>query len=251
MKAPVAVSRRTLLAGVPATILLPGVAGCQAVPAAAVALNPAAPGWLAMVAAALAATIVTDLSKEGLDATAEEWLTGYRELQSKWFEDGQRFCAEHSTAQRSESPSFLLLALGAAAIGADDICPDMDPLTDRCVVLINKGADGLLLPSWAWQTLVMFSDDMITDLEDAELERMKALLSVALAPTSSQVEANQSWAEAVSYVSYMTHVGPVDIAKVERTDHTFAGLIKIAGFPDAVGEGSVWEFTLPTVVATV
>jgi len=42
--------------------------------------NPAVAGWLAMVSATVAAAIVTDLSKEGLDTTTDEWLTGYREL---------------------------------------------------------------------------------------------------------------------------------------------------------------------------
>lgn len=242
------ISRRTLLGATLGLAALPIVSGCQAI--ASVASNPAVRGWLGELSATVGANIVTDLSKEGMDETARAWSNGVGKLYAKWFPD--RYSSDtaciFTRAYRSDtSPVFLLVATVASAAECGT-APD-DPLNDGCGVVINKGKDGLHLPSWSWQTLVMFAREMTRDKRNADLEQMKKLLSVALAPTSSKVKRDTSWASAVAYVSYMTHLGPVDIAKVENPDHTFRGLVKVSGFPDDVGSPTVWDFPLPTAAA--
>lgn len=242
------VARRTLLGGVLATAMAPALSGCQVVGSAV--SNPAVSGWLGQLSATVGANIVTDLSKEGADEAAEAWLTGFWKFYEKWFPE--RF-ANHAAcvfakAYRSEaSPAFLLVATVTAA-GECKKLP-ADPLNDGCGVIINKGKDGFHLPSWAWQTLVMFSEEMTRGKRDADLQQMKKLLSVALAPTSSKTKRDKSWASAVAYVSYMTHLGPVDIAKVENPDHSHRGLVKVSGLPDKVGAATVWEYPIPTEAA--
>jgi len=243
--------RRSLLRSAAIAASIPLVAGCGA--AAAVLKNPATQTWLATLAATLGANIVTDLAKEGPDEATKAWLTGFWELYAHWFPDrGDNGCAYTSECYRADAtPAFLLIALVAAATPDAAACENAqsDPLNDPCGVVINEGKDGILLPAWAWQTLVTFANDQTGSKRDAELEQTKALLSVTLAPTSSKVQSDQSWARAVEYVSYMTHVGPVDLAKVERPDHSFTGMIKVSGFPDKVGAATVWEYALPTTNA--
>jgi len=38
----------------------------------------------------------------------------------------------------------------------------------------------------------------------------------------------------------------VDIAKIEKPNNSFIGVIKVSGFPDETRKGTVWEFPLPT-----
>lgn len=241
--------RRVVLQAAAAAGLAPLASGCQA--AGAALSNPAVQSWLVGLASTLGATIITDLAKQGADKTIKDWSTGFWEAYHRLMPDrtqpGQE-CA-YATGYRSEgTPAFLLIALVAAATSSRSECQasKSDPLNDPCAVIINKGKDSFLLPAWAWQTLVTFAQDQTSSKRDADLQQMKALLSVALGPTSSKVESNRSWANAVAYVSYMTHLGPVDLAKVEKPDHSFTGLIKVSGFPDKQGFATVWEYKLPT-----
>lgn len=244
------VTRRSLLCGAFAFASAPGLTACQAAPAL---LNPAVSTWFATLTATVGANLVTDISKDGVEPALAEWSTGFTGFTRRWFPSSESTCGWLSSAYRNEaaSPPFLLVALSAQAMAGGVSCEDAraDPLNDLCGVVINKGSDGLLIPAWAWQTLVMFASDMTVDLKNAELERIKTLLQVALAPTSSHSESNASWAGAVEYLSYTSLVGPVDLAKVEKPDHRFYGVIKASGFPDALGVATVSEYLLPTTAA--
>lgn len=231
-----------------ATAIAPGLSGCQVL--APIVRNPAVSGWLGQLSATVGANIVTDLSKGGVDETAKAWSTGVRKLYQQWFPKraaDQAGCIVTKAYRSGASPAFLLVATLAAAGECRKL--SADPLKDGCGVVINKGKDGFHLPSWAWQTLVMFSEEMTRGKRDADLQQMKKLLSVALAPTSSKTKRDKSWASALAYVSYMTHLGPVDIAKVENPDHGHRGLVKVSGFPDKVGAATVWEYPIPTEAA--
>ena len=242
------INRRSLLLAAGIASVLPVTTGCQAV--AVAAANPAVQGWLVALGANLGATIVTDLSKKGPDKTFSEWTTGFWSLYQKWFPDrGQNGCAGTRQAYLATgTPTFILVRTVAQQTSNLETCRNApyDPLNDGCAVVINKGMDGFHLPAWAWHTLAMFCSDMVKDKSGADLERIKALLRVSLAPISSQVARSTSWAQAVAYISYVTHVGPVDIAKIEKSDHSFNGMIKVGGFPDESRRGTVWEFVLPT-----
>lgn len=224
--------------------MLPAVSGCQAI-ARVAAANPAVNGWLVALAANLGANIITDFSTSGVDSTVKEWSTGFWSLYHKWFpERGQNGCRQ-SVGRRSDgSPAFMLVATISSTEECLQATPD--PLHDGCGIAINKGEDGIYLPAWAWHTIAMFCSDATRGEWGAGLERTRKLLSVALGPTSSHTAGDTSWANAVAYVSYMTHLGPVDVAKVEQPDHSFRGMIKVSGFPDQTRKGTVWEFPLPT-----
>lgn len=241
-------SRRSALQATAAAICIaPLTTGCQA--AGSALSNPAVQSWLVGLASTLGATVITDLFKEGPDKTLKEWSTGFWEVYDRLMPDRTESRCVYTKGYRSEGvPAFLLVALVAAATSGVSDCERQpsDPMNDPCAVVINKGKDCFLLPAWAWQTLVTFGEDQVSGKHDAELQQMKALLAVALAPTSSKVESRQSWAKAVAYVSYMTHLGPVDLAKVEKPDHSFSGMIKVSGFPDKQGFATVWEYKLPT-----
>lgn len=239
-------SRRTLLLGVGAAAL-PVVPGCQMLGAAAA--NPAVQAWLVTLSATLGANIVTDFSKKGADATAQEWGTGFWSLYRQWFpERGENGCAVTPGRRSEGNPAFMLVRTVAQETPTREACQqaENDPLNDGCGIVINKGADGLHLSAWAWHTISMFCTDVTRGQGGAGLERTKKLLAVALGPTSSHTDVATSWANAVAYVSYMTHLGPVDVAKVEQPDHSFHGMIKVSGFPDENRRGTVWEFPLPT-----
>lgn len=195
--------------------------------------------------------MLTDFSKHGIDQTVEEWGRGFWDLYGRWFPDADNFgCAGASFARRSQQiPEIMLVKLLPwTHEGRCASTVAFNPLTDNCGVVINKGQDGILLPAWAWQTMLMFRSDITKGKSAEEKNRLDALLRVALAPVSSRTDSHTSWANAVASVSYLTHMGPVDIAKVEQADHSFNGLIKVSGFPDKTNQGTVWEFPLPTSV---
>lgn len=227
--------------------MLPTASGCQAITTAVA--NPAVQGWLVTLAATLSANIITDFSKQGDDATVKEWSTGFWSLYRKWFpERGKNGCVGSLGRRSDGSPAFMLVRTVTQETPTTEACrqAEGDPLHDGCGMVINKGEDGVHLPAWAWHTIAMFCSDVTRGKRGADLERTKRLLSVALGPTSSQTAGDISWAKAVAYISYMTHLGPVDVAKVEQPDHSFRGMIKVSGFPDQTRQGTVWEFPLPT-----
>ncbi len=240
------VSRRTLALAAGAVALTPLSSGCQAAPAIVRAVfNPAVNNWLYQFGIALAATATVELGKD------PEWRKAFWTLYEQWFPEREDNGCVTSVTQMSEGPGplFLLVATRASTEPCKSESNRADPLNDGCGVVINKGEDGFHLPSWAWQSLAMFAHEITTDLSGADLERAKTLLQVSLAPTSSDTGRDQSWAKAVEFISYQTHMGPVDIARVENEDHTFSGLVKVSGFPDATGQATVWTYPIPTTLA--
>jgi len=241
-------SRRALLLGSAGAACVPLLGGCQAIGVALA--NPAVQGWLSALSANLGAQVLTDFSTKGIDATVNEWSTGFWELYHLWFpEAGDNGCVSAYAYRSEANPTFLLAATYSQSL-AGTRCNEAegDPLNDGCGVVIDTGQDGFHMPSWAWQTLAMFCSESLRWKTGKDLNRQKALLRVALAPVSSHADSQVSWTGAVAYLSYQTHMGPVDIAKIEKPDHSFKGMIKVSGFPDKVDEGTVWEYSLPTQV---
>lgn len=250
------VSRRTVLGGSVALTAAAALPGCAlGGRVAAVAFNPAVQSWFRDLSVVLGAEAVLRLAEHDVNETVAQWRAGMWDLYHTWFPDVQdNACVAGRTWLAEDgAPQFQLVQIPASIPIAGDACTSgeslYDPLTDICGVVIDKGSDGFYLPAWSWQSLAMFAHEQLDGLEGADLHQKAALLKVSLAPRSSQTETNQSWAKAVSYVSYETHLGPVDIAKVENPDHTYKGLLKISGFPDQVGASTVWEFDLPTRAA--
>ncbi len=210
--------------------------------------NPAVQGWLSALSANLGAEILTDFSTKGIDATVKEWSTGLWDLYNFWFPDaGDNGCVGGYAYRAESGPAFMLASTFSQSL-AGTSCQEAsaDPLNDGCGVVIDKGQDGFHMSSWAWQTLAMFCSESLRWKTGKDLNRQKALLRVALSPVSSRSDSHVSWAGAVAYVSYQTHMGPVDIAKIESPDHSFKGMIKVSGFPDDGNEGTIWDFSLPT-----
>lgn len=191
------------------------------------------------------------MSKQGVDAAVDEWSTGFWSLYEKWFPDrqGELACAALPSARLSNGePPFICVKTPGDFTGACETAPS-DPMSDGMAMVVNKGVDGVHLPAWAWQTMAMFCEGITRGKSREDRARLIALLTLSLAPVSSETHQDTSWAHAVAYVPYMSHLGPVDIAKVENPNHSFDGLIKVSGFPDKDNLPTVWDYKLPTRAA--
>lgn len=239
--------RRYVLAGLTAAAAVSVLPSCQVLGKAAA--NPAVRSWLRDFSVALGAGTLVNLT-EKISNAINEWGVGFQKLYKEWFPKADGACSlPRETYLSSASPEFLTVPVSHGVIKgyiAAGTCASPDYLNDGCALVINKGEDGIYLPGWAWQTLLLFCGEMTKGLSGKDLNQKRALLRVALAPVSSKVKEETTWSNAISALSYKTHMGPVDIAKIEQPDHTYKGFLKVGGFPDEKDEGSVWEFSLPT-----
>lgn len=239
--------RRPVLAGLTAVAAASVLPSCQMLGRAAA--NPAVRSWLRDLSVALGAEILVNLTEKTSNAI-NEWGMGFQKLYKEWFPKAESVCSlPRETYLSSASPEFLTVPVSYGIIEgriAAGKCASPDYLNDGCALVINRGQDGVYLPGWAWQTLLLFCDETTKDLSGKDLNQKCALLRVALAPTSSKVKEGATWSNAISTLSYETHMGPVDIAKIEQPDHSYKGFLKVGGFPDEKNVGSVWEFSLPS-----
>ncbi|MGJ7442937.1 hypothetical protein [Aquipuribacter sp. MA13-6] len=237
-------SRRTVLLGVPALGFVGAItAGCGG-PVVAAASNPAVQTWFLSLSAGLGANITTDVVKYGPDRAIEDWTTVFGGWLEKWGALG--YYGTKGRAKDGDVSPVLLVRLTAVAEEGTD------PLSDQVGVIINHGANGVLLDTWAWQTLAMFSEAFLEDRVDAELAEAKALLAVSLMPSGERAVEVTSPGNLVAAVTYVTAVGGyVELARVEEPDHTHTGRIKISGIPDQSGQARVQEFVLPVAAAEV
>ena len=150
----------------------------------------------------------------------------------------------------SATPTIVVMGFSSYIDASVEACKassiKADPLNDYCAVFFDTANDAILLPSWAWQTLLMFADEQRSDKEGADLERIKQFLKISLSPISSHTEEHETWANAVATVSWQTNYGPVDIGRIEKDDHNYEGIIKVSGFPDGSKKPTVFKSDLPT-----
>lgn len=235
----VSISRRALLASGVSAPLLGGGCGAAA-PAVGPALsNPATQTFLVSVATSLGASAIEDVLKEGAKGL-EKWYGPTQEWITKWNRKKKSYYY-HEVFKSEASPAFLLVRTSLDANG--------NPLKDEVGVILNYGAEAVRLPAWAWQTLIMFSEAFLQGRDGANEAQARALMVAALAPTTSKVAKHATPAGAIATVSYQTKLGPVDLAKVEESDHSYSGVIKVSGIPDEALESIVSHYPLPTRVA--
>lgn len=235
------IERRVLFGGFAGSTLLGGcgAAAPAAGPVAASLTNPATERFLAQVAIALGASVLEDALKEG-SVGLKKWFEPTMKWITKWH-GKSTFWWYSQVFGSTYSPGFLLVRISKKESG--------NPLRDEVGIILDYGKEAIRLPAWAWQTLVIFSEDFLKNRTGADLAQARALLVAALAPSSSKVKTHATPTGVVATVSYSSKLGPVDILKIEEENHSFSGVIKVAGIPDAALESIVSHYPLPTKVA--
>lgn len=114
--------------------------------------------------------------------------------------------------------------------------------SDSCCAIFFSGAsDAILLPTWALVTLYNFVIEQCKDKEGADLNRIKQLLKETLRPTSSHVEQHETPSNTVDTLYWETRYGQVEMAKIEKDDHTYEGMVKVDGYPDGSNPSTVYR----------
>ncbi len=120
-----------------------------------------------------------------------------------------------------------------------------NPMEAQVVALLRQGK-GILLEAWAWQTLTMFAEKFLSGRGGADLEEAKQLLGYALTPAKPRSKKFQTDGKLAAGVTYYAANGSyVEIVKIEESDHSFTGRIKVSGIPDASGVARIETFKLP------
>ncbi len=242
------VARRTALAGASA-FGFTTITGCGPFAAGSVA-SPAVSNFLYELGVSIAATATVDLSKEMAKET-KLWRSVQGQI-SELF-GGDSWSYFHGS-YRGEGDDFL-----CAGFTSDDFAKLSEEEQEREIwrwarvaVILNPEADSSCfeLPQWAWQGLLMFGSWFIDSKDADDRPQARALLQYALAPGKVRAASSQSPAGLVAWTGYQSKTGGyVDIAKLEREDHSFSVWVKVAGIPDTTGSAIVKEFELPTVSA--
>lgn len=242
------IARRSLFAAVGVTIAA-GSSSCSTA-----SMNPLVKDFLVQVASTIGAEVVLGVG-EKFEGPFKDWASG---ISSKWNEwhGGEEIgeCRAHEVVVDNAGRPTIIVVDFYPAYVSDDACKGYSdpayPLNQSCAVFFDTANDAVLLPGWAWQTLLMFVEQQKKDKEGAILKQTEQLLRLSLCPTSSRTEEHETWANAVSTVSWQTGVGPVDIGRIEKDDHTYKGVIKVSGFPDENGSPTVFEEDIPASPST-
>lgn len=128
-------SRRSLLASTGVLAISPALAGCQSAAPAAVSsaarfvVNPAVAEWFSTLTATVGANFLTDLSKQGVQQTLDEWSPGLWSLIKLWFPDAkEKACVTGFSGDVDGRPGFIM-----ARVSDQGTCEGLDPLTDFAV----------------------------------------------------------------------------------------------------------------------
>jgi lipoprotein len=113
-----------------------------------------------------------------------------------------------------------------------------------CAIFFSGASDAILLPTWSLITLHDFVIEQCEDEEGADLNRIKQLLKKTLCPTSSHTEQYETPGNTVETVSWRTQDGQVEMAKIEKDDHTYEGMIKVDGYPDESNSWTVRRYSI-------
>jgi lipoprotein len=246
------VSRRALLATVGVSAVAGG-SSCAAIRnfAGKSLSNPAVRDFITQVAATLGAEIVMTVG-EKFEGVLADWSDGILSKWNEWSNEGEIADCRYGKVRidNSATPTIVVVGFFSYVDASTEACKassiKADPMNDYCAVFFDTANDAILLPAWAWQTLLMFADEQCSDKEGADLERIKQFLKISLSPISSHTEEHETWANAVATVSWQTSYGPVDIGRIEKDDHGYEGIIKVSGFPDGSKKPTVFKGDLPT-----
>lgn len=243
------ITRRSLLAAIGVTVAA-GSSSCSKSPDF---LNNS---FLAKVASAIGVEVKLEITFGELKDLFGDLASRISSKWGEWRSGGEiANCTEGRIVVDDTGHPTIVVASYFPAYVTDDTCGKRNldptyPLNQSCAVFFDTANDAILLPGWAWQTLLMFVEHQKTDKEGAVLKQTEQLLRVSLCPTSSHVEEHETLANVASIVSWQTRLGPVDIGRIEKSDHTYKGIIKVSGFPDENGSPMVFEEDIPTSLST-
>lgn len=205
----------------------------------------------------VAKEVGADLVLKGIKYAANhlsEWRNYIDSKVEEWVSDGRITDCDDDDEDKDEgvsmwtdnpdSPTIIVKELH----GSHSFC-EANSSNSCCAIFFNGASDAFLLPTWAWMTLREFAKKQYSDKEGADLKRRQAFLRLALRPSSSHVERHETLGKVVAdTVCWKTIVGQVDMAKIEKSDHTYKGAIKVSGYPDEKGPSAVDEIDLSGIV---
>lgn len=189
------------------------------------------------IAASVGADFVLDLAKYAEDRLSE-WKNYIESKVTEWV--GENYISDCDPSKMwtddPDNPTIIVKEFygpsSSCEASSDDSC---------CAIFFSGASDTVLLPTWALATLYKFVIEQCKDKEGADLNRIKQLLKETLRPTSSHAEQHGTPSNAVETVYWETQYGQVEMAKIEKGDHTYEGMIKVDGYPDGSDPSTVYR----------
>lgn len=236
-----AVSRRCLLV-VAAASTVASTSSCAKIKNLAknIGSNPTVQELIGEIAKEVGANVVLKIAKYTA-SHLDEWRNNIESKVKEWASGGSVSSCDddHMWTDNPDSPTIIVRELR----GSPSSC-EANSSNSYCAIFFDAASDVVLLPMWAWMTLREFTKEQYSDKEGADLKRTQALLRMAIRPTSSRTDQHETPGNAVATVSWKTKEGQVDIARIEKDDHTYKGVIKVFGYPDENGLPTVVEMDL-------
>jgi len=223
-------SRRTILkaAGI-GGLAISGIG----VTACGVVFNPAVDGWLADLASAVGASVISDIATTGLKGAWASWQTGVStqvgNQSYSWYTDG-----------------YVHPRPPVALVGLTKSQTVDDPTTDRLLACVDGGRSSVLFEPWAWQTLSSYVNDQTNGKSGDDLANAQNLCVLGVIPSGTRPKTGSSPEHTVGWMTYATRLGWVEIAYAQQSDSSWNGTLTASGIVDVNGNPVTKSYPLPS-----
>ena len=224
-------SRRTILkaAGIGGLAITGmGVTAC-----AAAVFNPAVDSWLADLASAIGASVISDIASTGLKDAWAGWQGGVKrhvdDQSYYWYLDG-----------------YVHPRPPVALVGLTKSKTIDDPTTDRLMACVNGGQASILFKPWAWQTLASYVNDQTVGKSGDDLANAQNLCVLGVIPSDTRPKTGSSPENTVGWMTYATRLGWVEIAYAQQSDSSWNGILTASGIVDVNGNPVTKSYPLPS-----
>jgi hypothetical protein len=191
-------------------------------------------GWLADLAVAVGAGEIVNILNDGLQHAWQAWGPGIRSTLRTIIADGR---AVPGVGWGHHVPPTIMVQTSSSQRG--------NPLTDQLVAFVNSGQDYITFSPWAWQMLWAFIHYLTNGLSGADLAMAKTACALTLLPSGTAPETGHSPENTVSWMTYQSHYGTVEISLIQNSDDSREGVITASAIPGSDGKPLTQQFTLP------
>jgi hypothetical protein len=124
--------------------------------------------------------------------------------------------------------------------------PAGHPPTDCLVAYVTTGKQHIVLPPWAWQTLLSFTHSLTSGQDGANLDIARAGCALSLLPSAVRPKTGGSPEGSVDWLTYHTKNGWVEISRVATSNTSVNGVLTTSSITDSnTGKPLILSFPLP------
>jgi hypothetical protein len=192
-------------------------------------------GWLADLAYAVGAAEIVNILNDGLQYAWQAWSPGIKSTLREILANGRYLPG--GAGWGHPVPPTVMVRTSATKSG--------NPRSDQMVAFVDYGQNYITFKPWAWQTLWAFIHSLTGGLSGADLDIVKTACALTLLPSGTAPEIGHSPENTVSWMTYQSHNGSVEIALARETDSSMTGIITASAIPGSDGNPLTQSFSLP------